>query len=170
MTLTEPGYQSRLVEETINRYSTLFGALSVEGLKWCGKTWTALNHANSVVYILDPENNYANREAARLNPASILDGPHPRLIDEWQEVPAIWDAVRFQCDRTTDKGIFLLTGSAKPKEKSYSHRGADRIAKIRMRTMSLYESGESSGKASLKALFAGGSLPWDIKESRGRGN
>lgn len=164
MTLTEPGYKSRLVEETISRYSTLFGALSIEGPKWCGKTWTALNHANSVVYILDPENDYANREAARLNPASILDGLPPLLIDEWQEVPAIWDAVRFQCDKTKTKGIFLLTGSVKPKEKSYSHSGAGRIARIRMRTMSLYESGESTGQASLKALFAGESIPSGISK------
>jgi len=111
-----------------------------------------------VVYILDPENDYANREAARLNPASILDGLPPLLIDEWQEVPAIWDAVRFQCDKTKDKGIFLLTGSVKPKEKSYSHSGAGRIARIRMRTMSLFESGESTMQASLNALFAGDTI------------
>jgi len=74
MALTEPGYRPRLVDSRIARYMSLFGALSIEGPKWCGKTWTALNHANSAVYILDPENNYSTREAARLNPAAILTG------------------------------------------------------------------------------------------------
>lgn len=131
----------------------LFGALSIEGPKWCGKTWTALNHANSVVYILDPENYYSNREAARLNPASILTGEKPLLVDEWQEVPGIWDAVRHASDRTKGKGLFLLTGSVTPQENSFVHSGAGRIGRIRMRTMSLYESGNSSGKVSLAELF-----------------
>jgi len=104
MALTEPGYNQRLVDGRIARYMGLFGALSIEGPKWCGKTWTALNHANSVVYIMDPENDYANREAAKLNPAVILGGEKPLLIDEWQEVPGIWDAVRFAADRTKEKG------------------------------------------------------------------
>ena len=99
-----------------------------------------------MVYILDPENDYANREAARLNPASILGGTPPLLIDEWQEVPAIWDAVRFQCDRSNEKGAFLLTGSVTPDEKGYSHSSAGRIARIRMRAMSLFESGESTDR------------------------
>ena len=133
----------------------LFGALSIEGPKWCGKTWTALNHANSVVYLLDPENNYAKREAAKLNPASVLTGKKPLLVDEWQEVPGIWDAARFASDRTKEKGLFLLTGSVTPKEGSFAHSGAGRIGRIRMRTMSLYESGDSSGAVSLSGLFAG---------------
>jgi len=82
MPLTEKGYRSRLVDAGIARYMGLFGALSIEGPKWCGKTWTALNHANSAVYIMDPENDYSNREAARLNPASILTGEKPLLVDE----------------------------------------------------------------------------------------
>ena len=158
MTLTEPGYRQRLIDTTIKRYNRLFGALSLEGPKWCGKTWTALNHANSVVYLLDPENNYANREAARLNPASILDGPKPLLIDEWQEVPAIWDAVRFQTDKNKAKGEFILTGSVTIKENSFMHSGAGRIASLRLRTMSLFESGESTGHVSLKELFEGCSI------------
>ena len=133
----------------------LFGALSLEGPKWCGKTWTALNHANSVVYLLDPENNYANKEAAKLNPASILTGEKPLLVDEWQEVPGIWDAVRFAADRTKEKGLFLLTGSVTPKKGTFAHSGAGRIGRIRMRTMSLYESGDSLCVASLAELFEG---------------
>ena len=155
MALTEQGYKPRLIDGKIVRYMGLFGALSIEGPKWCGKTWTALNHANSVVYIMDPENDYANRETARLNPSMILTGDKPLLIDEWQEVPAIWDAVRFASDRTKEKGVYLLTGSATPREGGFVHSGAGRIGKIRMRTMSLYESGNSSGAASLLELFDG---------------
>ena len=162
MALTENGYLPRLIDEKIKKYMGLFGALSIEGPKWCGKTWTALNHAENVVYMLDPENNYANREAARLNPASILTGGKPLLIDEWQEVPGIWDAVRFASDRTKEKGIYLLTGSATPKEGSFSHSGVGRIGKIRMRTMSLYESGDSSGLVSLAGLFRGELVNTDI--------
>jgi predicted AAA+ superfamily ATPase len=155
MALTEKGYRPRLIDDKIEKRLQLFGALSIEGPKWCGKTWTALNHANSVVYMLDPENDYANREAARLNPASILTGEKPLLVDEWQEAPGIWDAVRFASDRTKEKGLYLLTGSVTPKEKSHAHSGAGRIGKIRMRTMSLYESGASSGVVSLAELFDG---------------
>jgi predicted AAA+ superfamily ATPase len=155
MALTEEGYIPRLADRKISRYMNLFGALSIEGLKWCGKTWTALNHANSVVYLLDPANEYANREAARLNPASILDGQSPLLIDEWQEVPGIWDAVRFASDRTKKKGLFLLTGSVTPKDRSFVHSGAGRIARIRMRPLSLFESGISKGGVSLQQFFNG---------------
>ena len=162
MTLTEVGYKPRLIDKKIAKYMGLFGALSIEGPKWCGKTWTALNHAKSAVYLLDPENNYSNREAARLNPASILTGEKPLLVDEWQEVPAIWDAVRFASDRTKEKGLYLLAGSVTPKEGSYSHSGAGRIGKIRMRTMSLYESGDSSGLIGLGDLFSGKTLLPDI--------
>jgi predicted AAA+ superfamily ATPase len=155
MALTQKGYKPRLIDDKLIKYLRLFGALSIEGPKWCGKTWTALNHANSVVYILDPENHYANREAAKLNPASILTGEKPLLVDEWQEVPGIWDAVRFTSDKTKDKGLFLLTGSVTPEKNSYAHSGAGRIGRIRMRTMSLYESGDSSGVVSLLGLFGG---------------
>jgi predicted AAA+ superfamily ATPase len=172
MTLMEQGYLPRLVDEKIERYLKLFGALSIEGPKWCGKTWTALNHANSVIYLLDPENSYANREAARLNPASILEpkpgqkdegapfeGSYPLLVDEWQEVPGIWDAVRFACDRKKMKGLFLLTGSATPQKDAYIHSGAGRIARIRMHPMSLFESGLSGGSVSLSRLFDGEKIP-----------
>ena len=161
MTLTESGYKLRLIDSKITKYLKLFGALSIQGPKWCGKTWTALNHAKSVVYMLDPENEYANRESALLNPASILTGDKPLLVDEWQEAPGIWDAVRFASDRTKDKGLFLLTGSVTPKENSFSHSGAGRIGRIRMRTMSLFESGDSSGMVSLAGLFEGGTIEPD---------
>ncbi|MCL2820333.1 MAG: DUF4143 domain-containing protein [Oscillospiraceae bacterium] len=155
MALTEQGYKNRLIDKKIEHYLKLFGGLSIEGPKWCGKTWTALNHAASVVFMLDPENNYSNREAAKLNPASVLNGNKPLLIDEWQEVPGIWDAVRFASDRTDEKGLYLLTGSVTPKERSFAHSGAGRIGRIRMHTMSLFESGDSSGAVSLLSLFNG---------------
>ena len=118
MTLKEHGYKPRLIDGKITKYMSIYGVLSIEGPKWCGKTWTALNHAKSVVYMLDPENDYANREAARLNPASILTGEKPLLVDEWQKVPGIWDAVRFASDRTKEKGLYLLTGSVTPQKDS----------------------------------------------------
>ena len=162
MTLTEHGYKPRLIDEKIKKYMGLFGALSIEGPKWCGKTWTALNHSNSVVYMLDPENDFANREAARLNPAAILSGEKPLLIDEWQEVPGIWDAVRHASDRTRDKGLFLMTGSVTPPKDGFSHSGVGRIGRITMRTMTLYESGCSSALVSLSDLFEGADIEPDI--------
>ena len=162
MALTEQGYKERLIDAKIAHYMKLFGGLSIEGPKWCGKTWTALNHANSVVFILDPENDYANRESAKLNPASILKGDRPLLIDEWQEVPGIWDAVRFASDRIKEKSLYLLTGSVTPAEGSYGHSGAGRIGRLRMHTMSLFESGDSTGAVSLSDLFAGKDINPDI--------
>ena len=159
MALTEQGYLPRLVDKKITRYMKLFGALSIEGPKWGGKTWTALNHANNVIYLLDPENSYANMEAARLNPASILEPKYPLLVDEWQEVPGIWDAVRFACDQKKAKGLFLLTGSVTSQKDTYVHSGAGRIARIRMHPMSLFESGASRGSISLFRLFDGEKVP-----------
>ncbi|GHV13208.1 ATPase [Spirochaetia bacterium] len=153
MALTEEGYRSRLIDPKIADLLTEFGAVSIEGPKWCGKTWTALNHANSVFFLTDPAGNFSNREMARLDPSLILDGDPPLVIDEWQEVPGIWDAVRFAVDRGRSPGAFILTGSAAPPRESYMHSGAGRIARVRMRTMSLYESGESSGAVSLNGLF-----------------
>jgi predicted AAA+ superfamily ATPase len=158
MTLTKQGYKPRIVDQKIAALLTEFGAVCIEGPKWCGKTWTALHHANSSVFIADPEGNFRNREMARYEPSLILEGKPPLLIDEWQEVPGIWDAVRFEVDQGHRKGRFILTGSATPPKESYVHSGAGRIAKVRMRTMSLFESGDSSGSVSLKSLFAGGSF------------
>jgi predicted AAA+ superfamily ATPase len=159
--LTEKGYMPRLADQAVERCLRLFGAVSIEGPKWCGKTWTALNHANSAVYLLDPENGYQNREAARLNPASILVGERPLLVDEWQEVPGIWDAVRFASDRAEGKGSFILTGSVTPKEQGHAHSGAGRIARVRMGPMTLFESDPPAAapRASIMGMFeAGGAL------------
>jgi len=155
MALTRPAYRQRIADEKISRLLKTFGALCIEGPKWCGKTWTSLHHAESVVYMGDPTNNFQNRTMAELSPDLVLVGESPRLVDEWQEVPPIWDAVRFAVDQEAQKGKFILTGSATPEHKGILHSGTGRIGKIRMRTMSLYESGDSTGQVSLADLFAG---------------
>lgn len=155
MTLTEKEYKKRIIDNTIADNLKLFGAISIEGPKWSGKTWTGLNHANSVFYVADPDGNYANRALAELSPTSALEGKAPHLIDEWQTVPSIWDAVRYSVDRSTSNGQYLLTDSSVIDFTKVVHSGVGRIASIRMRTMSLYESGDSCGKISLKKLFEG---------------
>ena len=149
------GYKTRLVDKKLSEYLKLFGAISVEGPKWCGKTWTSLNHGNSVTYIMDPAGNYSNKTRAVLNPSLVLDGKKPHVIDEWQEVPGIWDAVRFDIDKNPGFGKFILTGSVTPPRESYKHSGTGRIAIIRMRPMTLYESDDSAGAVSLAHIFAG---------------
>ncbi len=148
-------YKPRVVDSQINEYLEIFGAVCIEGPKWCGKTWSSAFHSKSEFYISDPAGNFQNRRLAELSPTIVLQGERPRLIDEWQEVPPLWDAVRFEVDKTPGKGQFILTGSATPKHKGILHSGAGRIARIKMRPMSLYESGHSSGVVSLKELCSG---------------
>jgi len=148
-------YKPRILDKQIKDYLNTFGAVCVEGPKWCGKTWTSSYHSKSEIFIGDPAGNFQNRQLAQLSPALVLEGETPRLIDEWQEVPPLWDAVRHKVDQSGKKGQFILTGSATPNHKGIMHSGAGRIAKIRMRPMSLYESGDSSGKVSLKDLLCG---------------
>ncbi len=148
-------YKPRIIDPQINEYLEIFGAVCIEGPKGCGKTWTSAFHSKSEIYISDPEGNFQNRRLAELSPAIVLQGEHPRLIDEWQEVPPLWDAARFEVDKTTEKGQFILTGSATPKHKGILHSGAGRIATIKMRPMSLFEAGHSSGVVSLRELCNG---------------
>lgn len=153
MELKEKNYKPRIVDASIKKRLKIFGAVCIEGPRLCGKTWTGLNHANSAFFIGDSNNNFQNRTMAQLNTSFALTGDTPRLIDEWQEVPALWDAVRHQVDKTNMKGQFILTGSSTPRKKGILHSGTGRIDKIRMRPMSLYESGDSGGVVSLKSLF-----------------
>lgn len=146
-------YMPRLVDKKIDEYIKVFGAVCVEGAKWCGKTWTSSYHCNSQIMIGNPDNNFQNRKLAEMSPSLVLEGETPRLIDEWQEVPPLWDAVRYEVDKRAQKGQFILTGSATPNHKGIMHSGAGRIAKLRMRPMSLYESGDSTGTVSLKEIF-----------------
>lgn len=152
-------YMPRIIDEKIEAYLRAFGAICVEGPKWCGKTWTSSYHCSSEIFIGDPSGNFQNRHLAELSPALVLEGARPRLIDEWQEVPPIWDAVRYEVDRAARKGQFILTGSATPNHKGILHSGAGRIARLRMRPMSLYESGDSSGVVSLEKLCSGEITP-----------
>lgn len=152
-------YRPRIIDKQVDEYLSAFGAVCIEGPKWCGKTWTSAFHCKSEIYIGDPANNFQNRKLAELSPDLVLEGDSPRLIDEWQEVPPLWDAVRYKVDQTHQKGQFVLTGSATPNHKGILHSGAGRIARLRMRPMSLYESGDSSGKVSLDALCHGKLIP-----------
>ena len=145
-------YKDRLVDKKIETYLNTFGAVCIEGPKWCGKTWTSAYHSNSEIYMGDPANNFQNRSLAKISPKLVLEGERPKLIDEWQEVPELWDAIRYEVDKDPKKGQFILTGSATPNYKGILHSGAGRIARIKMKTMSLYESGDSSGKVSLKDI------------------
>ncbi len=155
MSLRKKEYIDRLVDKKIEDYLSVFGAVSIEGPKWCGKTWASLNHANSVVFLDDEE----TRQKAELSLELILNDKTPELIDEWNLVPKIWDAIRRKCDDTTNKGNYILTCSTKltdseQKEKIH-HSGAGRIGKINMYTMSLYESGDSTGNVSLQEMLNG---------------
>lgn len=157
-------YKARIIDKKIDKYLSVFGAICIEGPKWCGKTWTSSYHSNSEIYIGDPSGNFQNRQLAQMSPSLVLDGETPRLIDEWQEVPPLWDAVRYKVDQIPKKGQFILTGSATPNHKGILHSGAGRIARIRMRTMSLYESGDSSGDVSLEDLCNGKLTPKMTRE------
>lgn len=150
--MNKKDYKPRIVDKKVKEYLQTFGAVCIEGPKWCGKTWTSSYHSNSEIKLGDPAGNFQNRQLAQLAPEAVLEGENPRLIDEWQEVPPIWDAVRHKVDQTWEKGQFILTGSSTPNHKGQLHSGAGRIAKIRMHPMSLYESGDSSGKVSLEEL------------------
>ena len=152
-------YMPRIIDRQVEEYLSAFGAVCIEGPKWCGKTWTSSYHSRSEIYIGDPAGNFQNRQLAELSPALVLEGETPRLIDEWQEVPPLWDAVRYQVDQNPQKGQFILTGSATPNHKGILHSGAGRIARLRMRPMSLWESGDSSGKLSLQSLCHGEMTP-----------
>lgn len=149
-------YKSRIMDEQVKKYLATFGAICIEGPKWCGKTWISSYHVNSEFLISDSTNNFHNKRLAELSPTIIFDGETPRLINEWQEVDAIWDAVRYTVDQRGEKGQFILTCSSTPKTmENIVHSGAGRIGKLKMRTMSLFESGDSSGQVSLEDLCEG---------------
>ena len=153
--LTPDGYIKRIIDSNIDRLLKIYGAVCIEGPKWSGKTWTSKNHSSSASFLGNPEGNFKNKMLAELDPSLVLEGEKPRLIDEWQTVPSIWDAVRYKVDETGTKGQFILTGSSTPVLKGILHGGTGRIGKITMRTMSLYEMGKSTGNVSIMDLFNG---------------
>ena len=147
-------YKKRIADSILSRMLEEKGVVLIEGPKGCGKTTTAEKHASSVLYADDPRRKAQNLAMADLNPEIILRGAKPRLIDEWQIMPKIWDSIRFEIDHSGELGQFILTGSAVPFEtKDITHSGVGRFAFLTMRTMSLFESGESTGDVSLKELF-----------------
>lgn len=148
-------YKKRIIDQTIETYLKISGAICIEGPKWCGKTWTSVFHSKSEFLVGDPYNAFSNRQLAELNPSLVLQGETPRLIDEWQEVPSLWDATRAEVDSRNKKGQIILTGSSTPKTKGILHSGAGRITRLRMNTMSLFESGDSTGAISLQDLCNG---------------
>ena len=149
-------YRNRIADGILGNKLRAKGAVLIEGAKWCGKTTTASQIAKSILYMQDPARKRQYLELSEIDPARLLSGEAPRLIDEWQLAPKLWDAIRFEVDRRDEFGQFILTGSAVPPETSeISHSGIGRITKMLMRPMSLYESGDSSGQVSLSGLFAG---------------
>lgn len=147
-------YRKRIADQLLARKLASKGAVLIEGPKWCGKTTTAEQAAKSILYMSDPENEKQNLLMADISPKALLEGTAPRLIDEWQIAPKLWDAVRFEVDHRDGPGQFILTGSAVPAStENIHHTGTGRFSWLMMRPMSLYESGESSGEISLKFLF-----------------
>ena len=149
-------YRKRIADDILTRKLEGKGAILIEGPKWCGKTTTAEQIAASVLYMDDPEKKEQNITMAELSPKRLLKGAAPRLIDEWQLAPRLWDTIRFEVDHRGELGQFILTGSAVPVDtKEITHSGTGRFTWLTMRPMSLYESGDSTGELSLKALFDG---------------
>lgn len=146
-------YKRRIADDKIEHYLKLFGAVCIEGPKYCGKTWTGRYHSNSEVLLHKTTGGVSNNiELAKISPALILEGEKPKLIDEWQEATNLWDEIRVDVDKTGLKGQYILTGSSTPNRKGIAHSGAGRYGKIYLRTMSLFESGDSSGDVSLNEL------------------
>ncbi len=147
-------YKNRIADRLLAKRLASKGAVLIEGPKWCGKTTTAEQQAGSILYMDDPAALETNMQMAEIDPSVLLKGKTPRLIDEWQLAPKLWDTVRFEVDHRHDVGQFVLTGSAVPaEEKDIHHSGTGRFSWLTMRPMSLYESGESSGEVSLAHLF-----------------
>ena len=152
MSLAPQQYRPRLLDATVERKLRSFGAIEIAGTKFCGKTWTSLAHSESIAHI----DNDSIRQAVELDVSLALEGETPHTIDEWQDVPKIWDAVRRRVDESGNaKGQFILTGSSTVDKTKVSHSGAGRIATLHMRPMSLFENGYSNGSVSLKGLFNG---------------
>ena len=147
-------YLPRIADKVLQDHLDSKGAVLIEGAKWCGKTTTAKHLANSIISLDDPQKTKQYQEMADLNPGALLEGKTPHLIDEWQIAPKLWNAVRYEVDQRDEFGQFILTGSSVPPQLDASmHTGIGRIVKMRMRPMSLFESGDSSGEVSLAELL-----------------
>ena len=157
-------YITRILDVLLEEYLQTFGAVNIQGPKWCGKTTTAEQKAKSIIRFQDPDQGESNRMMAEINASYLLKGAYPRLLDEWQVVPPIWDAVRLAVDNEQEEGMFILTGSSVPVDDGIHHSGTGRISRLVMRPMSLFESGESNGSVSLSSLFSS-TTPIDPQKS-----
>lgn len=154
--MAEKEYYSRICDRLVVEKLAYSGAVLIEGPKWCGKTWAGKHAAKSVLYMQDPDKSASYLRLSKTMPSRLLKGEKPRLIDEWQDAPVLWDAVRFDVDQSGEWGQYILTGSATPRDDNMpKHTGTGRIARLRMRPMSLFESKESIGSVSLQQLFDG---------------
>ena len=153
--MNERPYLSRLCDVELQLALQSAGAVLIEGAKWCGKTRTASEASQSILYMDEPDIAASNKAIADTKPSLLLRGKAPRLIDEWPVAPVLWDAVRFEVDQRQQMGQFILTGSAVPTDHATTHTGTGRISRLMMRPMSLFESLESSGSVSLRELFVG---------------
>ena len=154
-------YKKRMIDNLLTDSLDAFGAVLIEGPKWCGKTTTANQFAKSKIWLEDPDNREKYEATAQSTPSMLLKGDKPRLIDEWQDIPVLWDAVRTSVDRSDDVGLYILTGSAVVDKSKIKHSGTGRIDKLKMYPMSLYESGESNGKISIQELFNNSNIDID---------
>lgn len=149
-------YKNRIADKILSDKLEAKGAVLIQGAKWCGKTTTASQQAKSILYMQNPRDKKQNMELAQIDPGLLLEGKTPRLIDEWQIAPQLWDAIRFEVDQRDAFQQFILTGSSVPANMDFtSHSGTGRITRMLMRPMSLYESEDSNGSVSLKELFEG---------------
>ena len=146
-------YKSRLQDDELLFRLECSGAVLIEGPKWCGKTTLAEHHAKSIIKMQDPDKREGYIQTAQTKPSLLLSGENPRLIDEWQEAPVLWDAVRVSVDERNETGLYILTGSNSVDKSKIKHSGTGRIARMQLETMSLFESGESNGSVSLSELF-----------------
>lgn len=159
--MTPNGYRRRFIDDVIEEYLKAFGAVNVRGPRYCGKSWTSKNHAESEIEMQSPEVG-RRLDLYETDPTMVLSGDMPHLIDEWQVIPAIWNAVRTDIDRNPGKGKYILCGSSVPIMDGTTHTGVGRIGDINMRTMSLFESGDSDGAASLSEMFDKGTIDASI--------
>lgn len=148
-------YLPRIVDKEIDELMEIMGAVLIEGCKWCGKSTTGLYHAKSVIEFQNPDRKEEYDNIRNTKPSLFLNGEKPRMFDEWQMYPALWDSVRTDVDHTGLKGQYILTGSAKPSEGETMHTGTGRISRVLMRPMSLFESKESTGEVSFSDILAG---------------
>ena len=158
-------YIPRIVDKEINDLMEIMGAILIEGCKWCGKSTTGLNHAKSIIEFQNPDKKQEYEDIKNTKPSLFLNGDKPRMFDEWQMYPVIWDSIRTDVDHTGLKGQYILTGSARPSEGEIMHTGTGRISRVLMRTMSLFESGESTGEVSFNDILDGKDIKGESKLS-----